>query len=112
MFTLEDAIKQLSLECQEDEVGLWELVRTAKQLTKQTGVKSDTLTIARGLIADPEIRVGQWDSQQRLFQVWEMPAEVIIEELSRKWDQQPTEPSLGDIAWFACVRLRGLPTSI
>jgi hypothetical protein len=95
--------------CEEDHVGLWEIVRIVERHDPNCDlphIREATLALLEQLLSAGEIEAGLPAKTGRDFEAWKLPAASIVEKLHREW-QPDNRPTIGEIAWFTTpVRVR------
>lgn len=85
-------------ECEIDGVGIWQIVKAVADNGTPEQIATRTASIARAVLADGHVRLGQFDGQR--FVPW---AGVIDDQLSRLADeilQRDAHVDIGDIGWL------------
>jgi hypothetical protein len=99
----EDVLESLVAECQEDHVGLWEIV-DAVQFDLGAATPDETrdiaLQLARRLVLERGMQVGHPAPDGRHFIPWDLPPEQAISRIEKEWAALGREPNIGEVAWF------------
>jgi hypothetical protein len=101
--TPDEVLESLVAECQEDHVGLWEIVN-AVQLdlgAKDPGqTQALTLQLVRRLLDERGMQVGHPASDGRHFVSWGLPPQEAVRRIEQEWSALGREPKIGEVAWF------------
>jgi hypothetical protein len=91
-------VEELVSEAEEDEVGLWFIVRIVKdELHAQDSqsIKKATLEGVAQLLQTGKVVAGQYNKLDPTgVERWELDLPAVIDRISREWDQLGREPSL------------------
>jgi len=102
MIDTEKLQQEIVAACDEDHVGLWEIVRMIERRDATldvSQVRAIALNVLRQMLAAGQIEAGAPANDGRDFDVWGAPAVAIVEKLTKDW-QPETRPSIGELAWF------------
>jgi len=101
-----EAIKKEVLEeCEEDHVGVWNVVRDVKQYmpkADETTVKETTISVLEELLQERKIAAG-YPTKEGTFVVWEVPTTNVIDHIKAVWKCLGREPKMGEAVWFTTV---------
>ena len=88
------------MECREDYVGLWSVMRRIKEsdLPDGANVMEETLSLIAPLISGGSVVVGQFEDGK--FREWLMMPEEILGRIRRDWLALGRDPDIGDIVWL------------
>jgi hypothetical protein len=94
-----DIIDKILLECQEDYVGLWSIMRAIKP----DGVEYDAFdeeaqAIIIKLLSKCGVVAGHFDDG--LFKVWKILPSEVVTRIQHEWTKLGRIPDIGDIVWF------------
>lgn len=96
---VESIATEVLLECREDYVGLWSIVKrvqdTALERSRTTHV---TLSIIRKLLQEGSVVAGQFGGNE--FKLWNAPPEEIVATIASEWERLGRDPTLGEIVWL------------
>jgi hypothetical protein len=91
-------------ECAEDYVGLWSLIKLAKNYFHtilDLKLKRIILDLIYRNLIDEQIEAGEIPKDKEFqFLKWDMSPEDIIKRIEKEWDKLEKEPDLGDVVWF------------
>ena len=107
--SIEDAVDQLLAECDEDHVGLWELVNSVRfdlDIQDPGEIRTATLGLARALLEKPGIDIGFPAADGRHFIPWNLSREQAMSTIEEQWDRLGRCPDIGEIAWFTSTGMR------
>lgn len=105
MSDIDSVLKRIVLECREDYVGLWSVIREVRSaLGGRSSVVEGTLSLIRRLLVEGDVVAGQFHRNE--FHEWGMPVEDIIAKIEREWAQLGHEPTGGDVVWFTASEAR------
>jgi hypothetical protein len=88
--------------CEEDHVGLWEIIRIVEQQTAEsdaTQVRDITLELLQELLSAGRIDAGAPAKNGRDFEAWKSPVATILTTLRNDWTSE-RRPTIGEVAWF------------
>jgi hypothetical protein len=105
MNTLKELKEHLNSECEQDEVGLWMIVRSLRDdlgMNDAAQIRRSTLQLVRELLETGQIVAGWYappDSGLPVWQIvpWAGSIDDILARISREWDRLGREPNLGEI---------------
>jgi hypothetical protein len=96
------------IECSEDYVGLWSIIRGIQR--DNPGINSletrrKTLAIIKKFMQEGLIRPGMFNFNSQIkyvdnFEFWQLSPEETIIRIEKEWDALEEEPNIGDIVWF------------
>jgi hypothetical protein len=97
----EGLIRRFLVEAQDDQVGLWEIVREVEQRTGLgASAMAETLAVVRELLSrglqagDPPYSAGG-------YRAWaDQRPDAVTERIRREWIALGRTPNIPDIAWF------------
>jgi hypothetical protein len=106
---MNDLKRAIVATCEEDHVGLWEIVRIVERHNPESDlphVREIALTLLEELLNSGQLEAGNPAKDGRQFDAWKVPAASIVEKLRKEW-QPGQRPTIGEIAWFTTpVRVR------
>jgi hypothetical protein len=92
-------VSKVLLECQEDYVGLWSIIRALKDYeTNDDEIMKKTMAIITELISKHGVVSGEFVNG--VFEVWKIPLAEIIEKIQNNWIKIDRTPDIGEIVWF------------
>lgn len=100
---IDEVIDELAEECEDDHVGLWEVVTAARLdlgMTSPEEVRAVTLRLVRALLSDKGVRAGFPTPDGRHFVPWPMTPTQVLGRIEEEWDRLGRAPHLGEIVWF------------
>jgi hypothetical protein len=103
MLTRDEIVDQLLAECDDDHVGLWELVNSVRfdlDIQDPGEIRAATLGLARALLEKPGIDIGFPAADGRHFIPWNLSREQAMSTIEEQWDRLGRCPDIGEIAWF------------
>ena len=103
MDPVDEIANDLGRECAEDYVGLWTVpwhFRNVYHIEDEDLRREHSLKVIERLLTMPNIGVGQFRSNEEVFEFWELSRSASLKRISDEWDALGHEPNLGDIAWF------------
>jgi hypothetical protein len=88
--------------CEEDHVGLWEIVRIVERQAPEADAaqrRSIALDLLQNLLSAGKIEAGVPSMDGQRFEAWTVPVPAIMAMLKKEWtpDRRPT---IGEIVWF------------
>jgi hypothetical protein len=96
-------IKNILIECSEDDVGLWSIIREVKSgfqdLDDET-LRKVTLELLSELLEAELIQAGYPSLEEKSFNVCSLSPKELIVKIEKEWLKLGREPRLGDIVWF------------
>jgi hypothetical protein len=103
------------IECREDYVGLWSLVKSIQHAsgTNDSNILKTTLELVGPLLSEGAIIAGQFarDSDVHAtplngyeFHQWKMPTRELVSKIEAEWRKLGRDPSIGEIVWFTSAR--------
>jgi hypothetical protein len=101
--TPEDVLESLAEECQNDHVGLWEIVDAVRLdlgTTSAAQTRSWSLRLVRSLLSERGMQVGHPASDGRHFVSWDLPVDQAMSRIEKEWSALGREPQIGEVAWF------------
>jgi len=101
----EGVIGRLLAEAQDDEVGLWEIVREVEARTgPSASTMEETLAVVRELLSHG-LQAGDPPYSAGGYRAWaDQAPDAVIDRIRREWVALGRTPNIPDIAWFG---LRG-----
>jgi hypothetical protein len=100
----DEIVHQLLAECEDDHVGLWQLVNCVRldlDVREPEEVRRITLELVCELLKSPGIEVGFPASDGRQFVAWDLPPEEAVRRIQQEWNALARPPDIGEIAWFS-----------
>jgi hypothetical protein len=96
--------QQFLVECREDYVGLWSVIRRIRAvgISERPKVIETTLDLLAQLLSEGKIVAGQFANDE--FHEWKLPTQHIIEKIEREWIELGRDPTIGEIAWFTTIK--------
>jgi hypothetical protein len=104
MVDREEIVAQLLAECDEDHVGLWELVNAVQLdlgIRDPATVRAATLDLVRSLLEHPRMEIGVPTPDGRHFAAWDVSSDEAVEAIRQQWEALGRDPDIGEIAWFS-----------
>jgi hypothetical protein len=104
MMSREGVVAQLLVECEDDHVGLWEVINAVEfdlGVHDPSKLRAASLEIVRSLLDHPGIEAGFPTPDGRHFTPWKMSHNNIIKRIEQEWDALGRLPTIGDIVWFS-----------
>lgn len=101
--TAQDVLDSLVDECQQDHVGLWEILNAVQfdLGSKDLGeTRAMTLRLIRSLLQVRGMQVGRPAPDGRHFVAWNLSPEQAVSRIEREWVAMGREPGIGEVAWF------------
>jgi hypothetical protein len=99
----DEVLEQLRAECQEDHVGLWQMVNAVQQdlgIRGDDDVRAATLDLVRALLAKLGIEIGLPAPDGRHFNAWKLSPDEAAKAIEEKWTALGRNPTIGEVAWF------------
>ena len=99
-----DIVAELLAECENDHVGLWEVVRAVQDdlgIRDPAEVRSATLEIVRTLLDQPGVEAGFPAADGRHFDPWRVSKDKAMKKIEQQWEALGRTPNIGDIVWFS-----------
>lgn len=103
MMNRDEIVAQLLAECQQDHVGVWELVDSVRfdlGIGEAAAVRAATLDLVERLLQSPDMEIGFPAPDGRHFVPWLISREMAVDIIRHQWEVLGREPSIGEIAWF------------
>src|SRR5262249_1694188 len=101
--TSDEVLESLAEECQEDHVGLWEIVNAVQfdLGSKDPGeTQALTLQFVRRLLDERGMQVGHPAPDGRQFVSWDLPPDEAVRRIEQGWSALGREPNIGEVAWI------------
>jgi hypothetical protein len=101
--TPDEVLESLIEECDDDHVGLWEIVNAVQFDLRSKDPKQTqalTLHLVRRLLDEGGIQVGHPASDGRHFVSWGLPPHEAVRRIEQEWSALGREPNIGEVAWF------------
>lgn len=99
--------KELLVECEEDHVGLWSIIRhlriTFGENLDADRVRAAVMEIVADLLRSGTVKAGFPAPDGRGFEPWDLSPGAVIARIEAEWDALGREPTIGDIVWFTTV---------
>lgn len=94
-----ELIAQLREECDEDYVGVWEILSVLRRNgLGNDGVTEEIASVTAALLASPDITIGQFTDG--VFHEWPGDTGSRLKRLESELRQIGHEPDIGDVAWL------------
>jgi len=106
---LEAVTRELLAECNEDHVGLWEVVRSVQASwpgSDDRQVRDAVLRLLKDLLEQRLIVAGVPTADGQRFETWNLSPAEIIASVERQWNALNRAPSIDEIVWFTAARER------
>jgi hypothetical protein len=103
----DDVLESLAEECHRDHVGLWEIVEAVRfdlGSTDASETRAMTLRLARRLLSEKGMQVGQPTPDGRHFTCWNLPTDQALSRIEKEWSALEREPNIGEVAWFTSAQ--------
>jgi hypothetical protein len=101
---IDEASRGILLDCAEDYVGLWVVIREVRRFLPSEAtdaeVRDRTLRVLRQLLEANLIQAGLPRPDGTKFDSWNLSADDTIERIAQEWETLIDEPNIGDIVWF------------
>lgn len=95
---IEESAERFRTECETDAVGIWQIVKAASAAQSTYGVAAIAVAIARLVLADGTVVLGQFDEGK--FVQWEGDVEQQLHRLEREIVTRDARVDIGDIGWL------------
>jgi len=108
MDNLRNVKLEIIVECREDYVGLWSIIRRVRNvgISSDSIVMETTLQLLLQLLSCEKLVAGQIHSEN--FEIWKSSPQEIISRIKDEWIALGRSPNIGEIAWFTCKGNTGL----
>lgn len=93
----------LLVECKDDHVGLWTLIKCVRLdlgVTDPAEVRRVTLELVVEFLESGLVQAGFPTADGRGFKRWDLSPEQVVARIEHEWDALGREPNIGDIVWF------------
>jgi hypothetical protein len=105
MNALEELKRNILLECEEDHMGLWSVIRDAEELLPkrdEATLRQQVIEVLHQMLSACEIKAGFPANGREGFRAVRLSPEKIVERIERDWppDRRPT---IGEGLWFTKV---------
>jgi hypothetical protein len=97
MDTIENVIRDLLDECNDDYVCLAKVVSDVRQSLGTAGLVESTLFVISALL-DQGVIAGQVENET--FRIWRIPNDNILRRIREEWRELGREPTMGEIVWL------------
>ena len=106
-YDLAGAMRDILIECKEDQVGLWSVVRYVKEtgVVDNGEVAETTLHLLNELLSAGRIVAGEFRYEDDEFHRWEMNPQDIVAKIEDEWKKLGRDPTIGEIVWFVAPEL-------
>ncbi|MGD9153821.1 MAG: hypothetical protein PVG30_09295 [Gammaproteobacteria bacterium] len=102
MKEMQELRKDFLISCKDDSTGLWEVIRSVKNILKiydSQIIKNTILSMVLEFLMANYIVVG-FPMRDGSFQAWEGSPEELVRKIKYAWDILDREPNIGDVIWF------------
>lgn len=106
MNNLEKVKRDFLVECTDDYVGLWSVIRRIKHALKEESsenIRAISVALIRGFLEPGLIKAGMPRITGE-FEEWQFGPEEIVQRIESEWDKLGREPNIGDIVWFTSTK--------
>jgi hypothetical protein len=106
MTELEAIKKEVLQECDEDHVGVWNVIRDVKEFMPHADsamIQEVTVSVLNELLQHNMIAAG-YPTDEGKFVIWQVPASLVIEHIKKQWLCLGRDPDIGEVVWFTTPR--------
>jgi hypothetical protein len=94
--------------CDEDFVGLYEVVRIVRDALGPASadeVRLATMPLLRELLEEHDVVAGFPHHTGVCFMPWEESVKLMLDRVDFEWSALGRDPNIGEVVWFTCTEL-------
>jgi hypothetical protein len=95
--------RELVQECCDDYVGLWAIVRQAREnVADESMVFETVIALIERLITEGGAVAGDFEGDE--FLEWQLPVSAVLKKVEQQWRALGRDPTIGEVVWLTVKR--------